>query len=107
MAITSKIVKRSKLGNAFMNIVDVTIAAEVYATGGMTIRPPMLGVGYTYVVLPAPASGYIFEYDHDEHKLKAFTPVGSIVAHTHDNSLTGGEHSHANTLGGAAHRHTT
>ena len=105
MAITSKIVKRSKLGNAFMNIVDLTITEETYTTGGLTITPPKLGVGYTYVVMPAPAAGYIFEYDHDYHKLKAFTAVGAIENHTHSNSLTGGQHSHANTLGNAAHTH--
>ena len=98
MAITSKIVKRSKLGNAFMNIVDLTITEETYVAGGLIVKPPKLGVGYTYVVMPAPAAGYIFEYDHDNHKLKAFIAMAAVTAHTHSNTLGNAAHTHNNNV---------
>ena len=92
MAVTTTLKNRAKLGNARMNVVEVVIASETYATGGIEITPAKLGMGALYVVVPAPAGGYIFEYDHDNNKLKAYTPTnvaasGSAGVAGADNTL--------------------
>ena len=92
MAVTTTLKNRAKLGNARMSVVEVVIASETYATGGIEITPAKLGMGTLYVVVPAPAAGYIFEYDHDNNKLKAYTPTnvaasGSAGAAGADNTL--------------------
>ncbi len=105
MAVTTTLRQRTKLGNARMNVVDVVIDSETYATGGIAITAAKMGLGLPYVVIPAPAAGYIFEFDHGESKLKAFTPVKAQIAHSHANTLGNAAHTHANTLGNAAHTH--
>ena len=65
-----------------MNICDVVISAEAYPTGGISIPAARLGLGSVYVVLPAPAAGFIFEYDHANHKIRAFAPTNVAMAGT-------------------------
>lgn len=67
---TAVLKTRGKLGNRQMNIVDVVIGT--YATGGVSVTAAMLGLTILNLVLPSPAAGYVFEYDHDNQKLKAF-----------------------------------
>ena len=97
MAVTTTLRQRGKMGNMRLNVVDAAIAAETYATGGISISAAKLGLGLAYVVLPSPAGGYIFEYDHANSKLKAFTPVKEQAVHTHVNTLGNAAHTHANT----------
>lgn len=61
MAVTTTLRQRGKMGNMRLNVVDAAIAAETYATGGISISAAKLGLGLAYVVLPSPAAGYIFE----------------------------------------------
>ena len=72
MAKTYTIKKTSKTLNMFANIVDIALSAEAYATGGIPIALGGLGVRVAQMVLPAPAAGYIFEFDHANSKLKAY-----------------------------------
>ena len=80
MAVTTTLKQRTKLGNARMNVVEVEITSETYATGGIEITSAKLGLGLPYVVVPAPAAGYIFEFDHDNNKLKAYVPTSVDIA---------------------------
>ena len=88
MAVTTTLRQRGKMGNMRLNVVDVAITSETYATGGISVAAAKLGLGLAYVVLPSPAAGYIFEYDHANSKLKAFTPVKAQSAHSHVNTAT-------------------
>ena len=65
------------MGTARLNIVDIDLSAESYASGGISISAAKLGMNYPGAVLPAPAAGYIFEYDHDNRQLKAFPATSS------------------------------
>ena len=87
MAVVASLKARRKLGNAYMNIVDITLCAS-YPTNGEAITAKQLGLNAIDFVLPSPAAGYVFEFDHADKKLKAFTPT---VQHTHDLLLTGGQ----------------
>lgn len=82
LAVTTTLKQRTKLGNARMNVCDVAISAESYVTGGIALTAAKLGLGLIYAVLPAPAAGYIFEFDHANSKLKAFTPTNVAMAGT-------------------------
>lgn len=70
MAVTVTLKARRKLGNAFMNVCDV--AMGTYPTNGEAISAAKLGLGAVDFVLPSPAAGYVFEFDHAAMKLKAF-----------------------------------
>lgn len=80
MPATVTLRERRKLGNAYMNVCDIVVG--VYATGGVAVTPQQLGLTRLDLVLPAPAAGYIFEYDHANQKLKAFTPTSVAMAGT-------------------------
>ncbi len=87
MAITVTLKERRRLGNAYMNILDVALD-DSYPTGGEAITARQLGLNVVDFVLPSPAAGYIPEFDHSNMKLKMFTPVKIQAAHTHVNTLT-------------------
>ena len=80
MPATVTLRERRKMGNAYMNVCD--IIPGVYATGGVSVTPGQFGLTMLDMVLPAPAAGYIFEYDHVNRKLKAFTPTSVAMAGT-------------------------
>lgn len=79
MSASVTIKKRGKFGNGFIVIADVTFDSS-YPTNGEALTAQQFGLAALDFVLPSPASGYIFEFDHANSKLKAFTPVGD---HTH------------------------
>ena len=80
MPATVTLRERRKLGNAYMNVCDIVVG--VYATNGVSVTPQQLGLTRLDLVLPAPAAGYIFEYDHATRMLKAFTPTSVSMAGT-------------------------
>lgn len=82
MAATVTVKKRTKFAGLFAVIADITMDNS-YPTGGETITANQLGLSVMDFVLPAPAAGYLFEFDHANKKLKAFTPVKVQAAHTH------------------------
>ena len=83
MAVTTTLKQRGKMGNMRLNVVDVDIDQEQYPAGGIDVTAAQMGLGLPYVVLPAPAGGYVFEYDHDTRKIKAYT-LGSETAVNYD-----------------------
>lgn len=87
MAVETVLKKRGKLGNLRANVVDISLLAETYKTGGIDIPFSKLGMGNAYVVIPSPAAGYMFEYDVQNRKMKAYTPSVARNAHQHETSL--------------------
>jgi len=79
--------KTIKLSNLFAAVADVNFDSS-YPTGGEALTAKQFGLNALVFVLPAPAAGYMFEFDHANSKLKAFTPT---IQHTHDLLLTGGQ----------------
>jgi hypothetical protein len=82
MAATVAIKKRSKFGNGYAVTADVTFGSS-YPTGGEALTAQQFGLSALDFVLPSPAAGYIFEFDHANKKLKAFTPTRAQSAHSH------------------------
>lgn len=82
MAITFTLKDRIKMGNAFMVVADITLSSS-YPTGGEPIEPKSLGLNAIYGLMAYPSGGYLFEFDHANKKLKAYTPVKAQAAHSH------------------------
>ncbi len=103
MAASVSVKKRDKLGSGYNVVADVTFDSS-YPTGGEALTAQQFGLSVLNFVLPSPAGGYIFEFDHTNKKLKAFTPVKVQAAHTHAVALDGGAsaaeeaHTHAVAL---------
>lgn len=95
MAATVTIRKRGKFGNGLIVVADIALDSS-YPTGGESITTQKFGLTVLDFVLPSPASGYVFEFDHVNSKLKAFTPTGS---HTH--KFTTGSTAAADATSGA------
>ncbi|MBU7006306.1 hypothetical protein [Phosphitispora fastidiosa] len=87
MAASVVVKKRNKFGNGYAVTADVTLD-DSYPTGGEALTAKQFGLAVLNFILPSPAAGYIFEFDHDNSKLKAFTPVKAQAAHSHVNTLT-------------------
>lgn len=79
MALTVSVKKRFKFGNGFGIVADLTFGNPYTTGGGDTLLPSILGLSSIDFVLPATASGYIFEYDHANSKLKAIYPRAAIT----------------------------
>ena len=71
--------RRFKYGNGFSTVCDVAMSNS-YPAGGEPIKPAELGLGRVDFVLPSPAAGYLFEFDHTNSKLKAFNPRAAIAS---------------------------
>lgn len=78
MAASVTVKKRSKMYNLFAVVADVTFDTE-YPTGGEALTANQFGLNVIDFMLPAPAGGYIFEFDHSNKKLKAFVPVSAVA----------------------------
>ena len=76
---TVKVVKRKKIHDGFQNIVDITMDSS-YPTGGEEITANQLGLSVIDFVLPSPAAGYVFEFDHANKKLMAYQTDCDLVA---------------------------
>lgn len=62
-----------------MIVADITLDSS-YAAGGEAVTAQQFGLNVLDFVLPSPASGYIFEFDHTNSKLKAFNPRAAIAS---------------------------
>ena len=72
MALTVAITKRQSIGAEWEVSADVTWDSS-YATGGLGLTGTTLGLTATpRSVHGNPKSGYVFEYDYSNQKLKAF-----------------------------------
>lgn len=69
MTVTIK--KKFKCNNGYIVIADVVLDSS-YPIGGEAISAKELGLEVIEFVNPSPASGYVFEFDHTNKKLKAF-----------------------------------
>jgi len=101
---TVSLLHRRKMGNGYMNVCDITLDSS-YPTGGEAITPQQLGLTALDFVLPSPAAGYIFEFDHANSKLKAFTPTVAQASHTHaftGDALATHQHTQQVTTGSTA-----
>jgi hypothetical protein len=94
MAATVSVIKHDKTYAGFLTIADITFDTS-YPTGGEAITANQLKFDNTiHFVLPSPASGYVFEFDHANKKLKAYqtdydlTANGALVEVTAETNLS-------------------
>ena len=92
MAVTFTEKKRAKLGNAYAVSADITFDSS-YPTGGEALSASAFGLNNIDIMLCETASGYMFQYDYANAKLKAFYPraalTGSLVVAESAATLTG------------------
>lgn len=81
MAASVTVKKKNKFGNGYAVTADVTFDSS-YPTGGEALTAQQFGLTVIDFVLPSPAAGYIFEFDHANSKLKAFTPTAVSMSGT-------------------------
>jgi hypothetical protein len=82
MPVSASLKNRIKMGNAVGVVADITLGSS-YPTGGEPIEPKSLGLNAIYGLMAYPSGGYLFEFDHANKKLKAYTPVKAQAAHSH------------------------
>jgi hypothetical protein len=78
MGASVSVKQRTKFAGLFAVIADVTLDDE-YPTNGEALTPNQFGLNTFSFVLPAPAAGYHFEFDHANRKLKAYVPVSAVA----------------------------
>lgn len=75
MAVAYSIKGRGSVGDMWLRVVDITLD-NAYPTGGYPLTAQSLGIGLNGQILfvdPATVkSGYMFEYDQVNQKLKAY-----------------------------------
>lgn len=98
MAITVTEQKRLKFGNGYAWIGDVAFD-DSYPTDGEAITIPLANI--FDISFSGGNSGYQFEYDRTDKKIKVYTPVKVQAAHTHAVALDSGA-----SAAGSAHTHT-
>jgi len=76
MALTISVVERTVFGNKRIVIADVDFD-DSYPTGGESLQASDVGLKAIDFLQAAPKSGYIFEYDYSNEKLKVFYPTKS------------------------------
>jgi hypothetical protein len=100
LAASVTVKKRFKFGNGWGVVADVAMDNS-YPTNGEALTPQQFGLNNLDFVLPSPASGYLFQYDHTNNKLKAFTPTNAQTAHTHLQQIQTGATAAADSVSGA------
>lgn len=70
MGLTVSIVKLTKNIRQKVVVADITYDSS-YASGGESLTPAMLGLNTIDLMLTSIKSGYLFEYDYSNQKLKA------------------------------------
>jgi hypothetical protein len=78
MGASVSVKQRTKFAGLFAVIADVTLD-DSYPTNGEALTPNQFGLNTFSFVLPAPAAGYHFEFDHANKKLKAYVPVNAVA----------------------------
>lgn len=78
MALTFTEKKRAKLGNAYAVSADITFDSS-YPTGGEALAASAFGLNNIDIMLCETASGYMFQYDYANAKLKAFYPRAALT----------------------------
>ncbi len=103
MSVSISEVRRTVFGNRRVVVANVTFDSS-YPTGGEALAPSALSMQNFDLVQAGQASGYAFEYDYTNQKLKAYLPVGAVAAHGHGPgsladaaSAVGSSHTHAAT----------
>ncbi len=96
MAATVTVQDLFKLGNRKAALVDI-LFDNSYPTNGEVVSLPITNVKD---VMFEQKSGYMFEYDRANKKVKVYTPIGTANAHTHAVALDTGA-----SAGGSAHTH--
>ena len=71
MAVTVTIKHATVFGNKRIVVADITFDSS-YPTSGEPLTATNLGLTNIELMLAAPDGGYVFEYDHTNHLLKAF-----------------------------------
>jgi len=79
MAFTFGAITRIKAQNKLINMVPVTFDSS-YPTGGLALTKANIGLVVPDVIFAIPASGYTFQYDAVNSKLKAYASAGTEVA---------------------------
>jgi len=87
LTVTATLIKRFKIGNGYIAVADLTFD-DSYPTNGEAITVP--GIKAIEEVLFPQISGYLFEYDRANKKVKVYTPTGAASAHTHAVALDTG-----------------
>lgn len=78
MALTVAIKNRLKMGNAYAVAADVTFDSS-YPTNGEALAAGTFGLNNISLMLAETASGYMFQYDYTNAKLKAFYPRAAVA----------------------------
>ena len=71
MGLSISIVRRTVIGNMRMVIATVDFDST-YPTGGESLTLTDLGLNNIEFIMAEPNSGYVFQYDHANQKLKAY-----------------------------------
>ena len=88
MALTISVVERTVFGNKRIVFADVDFDSS-YPTGGESLQASDVGLKAIDFLQATPKSGYIFEYDYTNEKLKALYPTKTQdAATTGANALT-------------------
>lgn len=77
MALTITEKKRVKMGNAYAVAADVTFDSS-YPTNGEALAASAFGLNEISLLLCETASGYMFQYDYTNAKLKAYYPRAAV-----------------------------
>ncbi len=71
MALSIDIREQTIFGDKQVVIFDVDFDSS-YPTGGESLPATDLGMSNIDILIPTPKSGYVFEYDYSNEKLKAY-----------------------------------
>lgn len=77
MALTFTEKKRVKMGNAYAVAASITFD-DSYPTGGEALAASAFGLNEVTLMLCETASGYMFQYDYANAKLKAYYPRAAV-----------------------------
>lgn len=83
MSLTITNIEHSALANRRVIFCDVAFDSS-YPTGGEALAPATIGLQKIDMMMVPGKSGYSFEYDYTNSKLKAFTPTAAQAAVTAD-----------------------
>ncbi len=75
MALSYSVPRQTVMGNMRMATGTISFDSS-YSTGGLAFDPAQLGMSSIELIVFAPTSGVVFEFDHSNVKVKAFFPTG-------------------------------